>query len=221
MKRTKTNQISQTDLSEAEWLKKRAASERTLAVLKAKLRSLSTQERQALIDRGIDAVRESVKKVMKKLARMPEIKVKTPGDVIRINVGYHHPHEAFALHGEWAIEWATAERDTNRITILTVALLAPKEVLRVMAVHEALHLVYAKVETDAFPALPIDHHVQHYPEAHQQEEQWVRDMTKRLGYDAELMEIWEVAIKLRPENWRPLYYEGKRRMPDIKRGAQS
>lgn len=204
-----------------EWRKKRATSERTLAVLCAELDALSAQERQALVDRGINAVTESVKKAMKKLERMPEIKLKTPGDVIRFNFGYHHPHEAFAVQGGWAIEWATADTNTNKITVLTVALLAPKEVLRVLAVHEAMHVVYAKVESDAFPALPLDTHVQQYAQAQQQEEQWVRHMTKRLGYDGQLLEMWEVAIKLRPEDWRPLYYEAKRLMPGINRRTQA
>ena len=204
-----------------EWRKERATSERTLAVLQAKIDALSAQERQALVDRGIDSVRESVKKAMKKLARMPEIKLKNPDDVLHFNFGYHHPHEAFATLGECSIEWARADRSTNKITLLTLALLAPKDVLRALAVHEALHIVYAKVESDAFPALPIDPDVQQYPQASQQEEQWVRNMTKRLGYVEPLVELWEVTIQVCPENWRPLYYRGKKDFLGSNRKTQS
>jgi len=210
MNETKTNQIDDTGLSEAEWLEERTISERTLAFLQAQIEALTPHEQKALLDRVNSVLVETITKVRETLARMPEIKFKNPGNELRITPAFHYPNEAFAAFGESSIEWGRADVENDRISILSVALLAPKDVLRALVVHEVMHLAYAKLETTSLPVLPVETDVQKYPLARQQEEQWVRDMTKRLGYVEKLVEMWEVSIELQPENWRPLYYRAKK-----------
>lgn len=127
---------------------------------------------------------------------------------------YHSTADAFSS-SNGGIEWGRAYPETKSISLLTVVSLAPKEILRQVATHEALHIVYSLLVPSCLTESKIDFSVSEYPIELQQEEQWVRNMMKNLGFNESYLEFWEVAVEEAGGDWKQLYYKLKKNPPNL------
>lgn len=139
---------------------------------------------------------------------------KNPGDRISIKWGFHSTEDAFRFINKSAIEWGRANWESKTITLLSVISFAPKEIIREVTIHEALHIVYKMIDHDCFSKVQAPSYivsaVTEYPMENQDEELWVRSTIKRLGFDERNLPLWELAVEQAGEDWRPLYYQLKK-----------
>jgi len=178
-----------------------------------KLDGLSSQEKHILDKRTSDCVAEAFAKLNKKLSKLPGLTFRIQEQPRTISWGYHSSDQAFSSSGQAGIEWGRAYIEKSIITTLTLLAWAPKEIIRQVAAHEVLHIVYHGQEArwhQLQKPLVASQIVREYPEAVQQEEQWVRNMMEKLGYNENHLELWELAVEETGDKWKPLYYQLKK-----------
>lgn len=201
-------------LSDKVRTEERQASEALLRFLQAKLDSLSLEGKQVLYKQLTDVVDGTLLSANKKLSRMTDLVLKNPSEGITIKWGMHSTEDAFQTLNKSGIEWGRAGGESKTITLLSVISFAPKEIIREVVVHEALHIIYRMLDPSCIAGGLAPSHitsaVSEYPADHQQEELWVRTMTKRLGFDERTLPLWEIAVEQGGEAWRPLYYQLKK-----------
>lgn len=197
-------------LSEADRGEERLYDLQLLEFFQRKLDSMSLSARKALHCQTSEVVDEALRKLTKKLRRMPDVVFKDSELELKIRWGYHPVQYAFTSLDK-GIEWGSANPESQEISLLTVIAFAPKEIIREIVTHEALHLVYRFVDPACIRTETVlSQTVLEYPEKNQQDEQWVRDMTGRMGFKEGLLALWEVAVETGGDDWRPRYYELKR-----------
>ena len=111
-----------------------------------------------------------------------------------------------------AVALGSCDVATGLISLHDHLLLAPKEVIRSVMIHEALHLAHARCFAGAPPQrLEIDEDVAgEYPPVMWEEEQWVRNMEKELNGNKYIAEMWGFAVSQGKARWRKLFYELKK-----------
>lgn len=214
------NPIPEPSAQEEQQMKEeeRLQCEKVLLFLDAKRNALSLPEKQALYKDVAKTIEGAFRNLFKKMKHMPEFRFKESADIITLKWKYFSSSEAFTEFQYAAIKWADADWKIKTVRFLNLLAFAPKEIIREYATHEALHIIYRMLEPSCIIAQPNGILVGDYQEDRQQEEQWVRTMTKRLGFAPEHIFLWQLAIESGGEEWRPLYYKWKRdriRIEDI------
>jgi hypothetical protein len=197
-------------LSPSEHQQMREESEAILAFLRSQFDALTPERRQALYNEASHTISGALKEVAKKVPRIPGLKLKNPDEPICIISDYRSPKNVFATYDGPHIEWGVASSETKTIRLLHWLIFAPKEVCRAVATHEAFHIVFAALDPDCLPNIPEDETLADYPKHQRKEERWVRDMTKKMGYDEHLTTVWEQALLMGGANWRPSYIKLKK-----------
>jgi len=197
-------------LTEEEKKDERIRSEKVLAFLDAKRSALKLSEKQALYKQMAKTIDEGFQKLFKKLAGMSELKFKAAADIVTLKWEYSDSSEAFTEFQNYSIRWAYASWEHKTVKFSNLLAFAPKEIIRALATHETLHIIYRMLEPSCLNVQPITVFANEYPEDQQQEEHWVRTMNKRLGFMEENMMLWQIAVEIGGEMWRPRYYEIKK-----------
>ena len=149
--------------------------------------------REILIDRGITAGVKLLDEISFELLTSGEIRDLTPWN------------DAVAL--------GSCNLGTSIISIHDQLVLAPKEVIRSVVTHEALHLAHARCFPAPHPTLlEIDEEIVNlYLPQVWQEEQWVRNMEKELTGNKYIAEMWGAAVSQEKARWRKCFYDLKKK----------
>ena len=175
-----------------------------LKFLPAKLERLSLREKHTLQQRMTETVEGAFKRLAKKLNQIPDLKFKNENNTICFKWGYYDAQDTISVWGKACLECQT-------VSLPSVLIFAPKEIIRALAVHEALHIIYSALAPTGLKTFPISRAVEEdYPQQ-QQAEQWVRDMTKKCGFVEEYLESWLVALDGGEEGWKERYYFFKKK----------
>lgn len=83
-------------------------------------------------------------------------------------------------------------------------LLAPKEVIRAVVIHEILHILYPLPKTTE---LAVRDFIKiSCPREEHQEEEWVRCIEGKLSGKVDLPTAWELALEEGGSDWQAIYY---------------
>lgn len=201
--------MNRANLSEEEVKTMRQDSDRVLDLLRHQYDSMSAESRAAVYDRAEKAAREAMEQFNRELDCLRELKRKNPDEQIAIHLEYRAPKNAFATYGGPHIEWGMTNAESKTVLLLRWLIFAPEEVIRGVLIHEAFHILFAALDPSCLPNPPSDETLEDYPEHQRKEEQWVRAMTQKLGYDEHLITVWEQTLLVGGENWHTLYHEFK------------
>jgi hypothetical protein len=96
--------------------------------------------------------------------------------------------------------------DTATIGLLNHLALAPEEVVKSVACHEYLHVLYSQMNLNTAEPLAIRADiVNQYPEEQHAEEEWVRRMDHEFVGEFDYLEMWELAVEEFGVNWPQAY----------------
>lgn len=202
-------------LSPSEVEQERIYDEELLASLSKQLDSLPQQQQHILLKRTLECASQAIDDLWRRLNRVPHLELRNL-EAVNIKLGYHSPADALSNVG---ILWGQALPYTNTVMILTLLSFAPKEIIRQVAAHEALHIIYNLLPPGSHRvecSEAISTAVREYPSCQQEEEQWVRNMMARLGFNENHLVFWELAVEQAGKDWRPAYYALKREGAAIK-----
>lgn len=201
--------------SKAEAKELRRHAELILTFLRSQYEAMSAAGRRILYDRAEKAAEEAMKQFNDRLHRMSELRYRDPDGQIAIRLEYRAPKSAFGTYGGPQIEWGMANAEAKTVHLLRWIIFAPKEVIRGVVIHEAFHILYSCLDPKCIADVAVDLSLSDYPQHQRKEEHWVREMTAKVGYGEHLVTVWEQAILANGKDWRPLYYELKKKMLEI------
>ena len=187
--------------------------ERRIALFDATLAALAETEREKLFARLDNIVTEAVGELFKKLKRWEAIP-EPPSGTFKIEFYLMTSDEARNLQGFCAqraqVPFGISNFERSIIMLLKHLAFAPKEVIRSVVVHEALHLLYP-LAGKGKEELAIRNAVkwEYPPEAHQEEE-WVRRMVERVCGKDDFLLAWQLAVEMGGIHWRDMYYKIKK-----------
>ena len=206
MKQTPYNPLTPAEINEENEIE-----ERRIAFLDAAFAALSEAEQEKLLTKMQITVNEALGKLCKKRSLAGSI-VELPSGLVKMGLYFMTSDEARNYHGGRNVKIASGIADTERSIILLLKhlALAPKEVIERVAIHEALHILYARAGKEN-QELPIRNSIkwEYLPEVHQEEE-WVRRMEEQVCGKDDLFMAWELAVEHGGKDWRNCYYKLKK-----------
>ena len=178
-----------------------------IAFLDAKLAKMNSREIQSAENRFSEAGKSAIQLLHRKLKRN-NMGISLPA-TIKANLKLCSASE-MRMH-DGTVPQGSAWPESGFIAILNHLILAPKEVIQSLVIHESLHLLYPFASDESKQSLQIRDAVKSgYPEAQHLEEEWVRRAEEKITGKSNLGEAWELAIEEGRDNWRPIYYKIKK-----------
>jgi len=183
--------------------------------LDAKLAKMKPLEIQSAVNRFSEVAKSAIQLLQRKLKRN-NMGI-SPTTTIKANLKLSSASEMRMQDG--SVPQGSAWPEHGFIAILNHLILAPKEVIQSLVIHEALHLLYPFASDESKQSLQIRDAVKsEYPEYQHLEEEWVRRAEEKITGKYNLGEAWELAIEEGRDNWRPIYYKVKKAL--LKSGTQ-
>ena len=178
-----------------------------IAFLDAKLAKMNPREIRSAENRFSEAAKSAIQLLHRKLKRT-NMGI-SPAATIKANLKLCSASE-MRMH-DGTVPQGSAWPEHGHIAILNHLILAPKEVIQSLVIHESLHLLYPFASDESKQSLQIRDVVKlEYPEDQHLEEEWVRRAEEKITGKFNLGEAWELAIEGGRDNWRPIYYEIKK-----------
>jgi hypothetical protein len=177
-----------------------------LQALRYQRECMSPVERNIMDNKLLETAHGALQNLFTKLRRLPQLKFKEPLEKVFIAPTFCPLEEAGRSDGAPGASWGRADPEQRVIALLDLLCFAPKVVVRTVVTHEASHIIFSIVEPECFTPLPIGPRARAYPNDMQFEEQWVVNLTDKVGCDERSFIAWTMAVEQEGTNWKKHYY---------------
>ena len=177
-----------------------------LEAMRIQRERMAPVERDVLDDKMLETAKGALENLFGKLRRSKELKFVEPPEKLLIAVTFHSLEESNRLDGRPGACWGKAFSERRIITMLDLLCFAPKVVVRTAVTHEACHVLFSIVDRGCLAPLEIGPRARGYVGDRQFEEQWVVNLTEKVGCDERSLIAWTMAVEQEGTNWKKHYY---------------
>jgi hypothetical protein len=177
-----------------------------LEAMRIQRECMAPVERDVLDAKMLETAHGALQNLFTKLRRLPQLKLKEPLEKVLIALTFCPLEEAARSDGAPGASWGRANPEQRVIVLLDLLCFAPKVVVRTVVTHEACHVLFSIVDPECLTPVEIGPRARGYAGDRQFEEQWVVNLTEKVGCDELSFIAWTMAVEQEGTNWKKHYY---------------